>query len=66
MRIPRVEVERSNHLSIKGLKTAFVDLIHNRRFLGFVGVALFFYLTWHIDWTLYFIGQTQYLGMRHG
>ena len=63
-RIPSVEVERSKNLSIKGLKIAFVELIHNRKFLGFIAVALFFYLTWHIDWTLYFIGQTQYLGMN--
>jgi MFS family permease len=50
--------------SLVELKKAFVDLMHNRRFLGFVAVAIFFYLTWHIDWTLYFIGQTQYLGMN--
>lgn len=50
-------------LSISELKNAFVDLIHNRKFLGFVSVAILFYMTWHMDWTLYFIGQVQYLGM---
>lgn len=63
-RIPSVTIEQSKRLDIKGLKTAFVDLIHNRKFLGFVSVALFFYMTWHMDWTLYFIGQTKYLGMN--
>lgn len=63
-RIPSVAVEQSKRLSIKGLKTAFADLIHNRKFIGFVSVALFFYMTWHMDWTLYFIGQTKYLGMN--
>ena len=53
---------RKSH-NLSELKKAFTDLIHNRRFLGFVSVAIFFYLTWHIDWTLYYIGQTQYLGM---
>lgn len=63
-RIPSVTVEKNKRLNIKGLKEAFIELIHNRKFLGFVGVALFFYMTWHLDWTLYFIGQTKYLGMN--
>lgn len=46
------------------LKTALLELLHNRKFLSFIGVALFFYLTWHIDWTLYFIGQVDYLGFN--
>lgn len=62
-RIPSVTVEGSKGLGIKGLKVAVKELMHNRKFLGFVGVAMFFYMTWHVDWTLYFIGQTQYLGM---
>ena len=62
-RIPSKTVEQNSRFSLSELKKAFVDLIHNRRFLGFIGVAIFFYMTWHIDWTLYFIGQTQYLGM---
>lgn len=63
-KVPGGTTEPSNRINLRELKDAFVDLLHNRRFLGFVGVALFFYLTWHIDWTLYFIGQTQYLGMN--
>lgn len=39
------------------------DLGHNRRFLGFAVVALFFYMTWHLDWTMYYIGQTKYVGL---
>ncbi|MCX7711791.1 MAG: MFS transporter [Clostridia bacterium] len=46
------------------LKTAVTDLAHNKRFLGFVGVALFFYLTWQVDWTLYYIGQVTYLKLN--
>lgn len=63
-RIPAEAAKQSKKLNLKELKGAFIDLIHNRKFLGFVGVALFFYMTWHIDWTLYFIGKTQYLGMN--
>lgn len=43
------------------LKGVFFELLHNKKFLGYVGVALFFYATWHLDWTLYFIGEANYL-----
>ena len=63
-RIPSKPLEQRSKFKLSALKKAFTELIHNRRFLGFIGVAIFFYMTWHIDWTLYFIGQTQYLGMN--
>lgn len=63
-RIPSKPLEQRSKFKLSVLKKAFTELIHNRRFLGFIGVAIFFYMTWHIDWTLYFIGQTQYLGMN--
>lgn len=63
-RIPSEAARQRKKFAVAELKKAFVELIHNRRFLGFIGVAIFFYMTWHIDWTLYFIGQTQYLGMN--
>lgn len=63
-KIPVEKAGKSKKINLNELKKAFIDLIHNRRFLGFVSVAIFFYLTWHIDWTLYFIGQTKYLGMN--
>ena len=43
------------------MKDVVSDLLHNKKFLGYVGVAIFFYMTWHIDWTLYFIGEANYL-----
>ncbi len=46
------------------LKGVFPELLHNRKFLSFVGVAIFFYVTWHVDWTLYFIGQVNYLKLN--
>lgn len=46
------------------LKGVFSELLHNKKFLSFVGVAIFFYVTWHIDWTLYFIGQANYLKLN--
>lgn len=49
---------------IRNLRVAFLELIHNKKFLGFISVALFFYMTWQLDWTLYFIGQVKYLKMN--
>lgn len=63
-KIPSKSVRQNKKLTISELKKAFTNLIYNRRFLGFVIVAIFFYMSWHIDWTLYFIGQTKYLGMN--
>jgi len=63
-KIPGESAKKTNRISIYEIKKAFSELLHNRRFLGFAGVALFFYMTWHSDWTLYFIGETQYLGMN--
>lgn len=63
-RIKSKQVHAPSMISLKDLKTVFIDLIHNKRFLGFIFVALFFYVTWHIDWTLYFIGQVNYLKLN--
>ena len=47
-----------------GIKKIIKTLLGNRQFMVFTGVALFFHMTWHIDWTLYFIGQLHYLNMN--
>lgn len=48
----------------KEIKTALTELIKNKRFLGFAFVALFFYMSWQMDWTLFFLGEVNYLGMN--
>jgi MFS family permease len=58
------QVHAPSMISLKDLKTVFTDLLHNKRFLGFIFVALYFYVTWHFDWTLYFIGQVNYLKLN--
>lgn len=63
-RIPSNTVNNAKKINLTDIKSALATLIRSRKFWGFVGVAIFFYLTWHIDWTLYFIGETQYLGMN--
>ncbi|HWT27506.1 MAG TPA: hypothetical protein VN131_06155, partial [Mobilitalea sp.] len=63
-KIKNSEEHAPSGISFRELKAALIELRHNKKFLGFVSVALFFYLTWQIDWTLYFLGQTKYLGFN--
>lgn len=51
-------------IGIKDLKLAANGLLHNRKFLGFLGVSLFFHMIWQSDWTLYYIGQVSYLKLN--
>ena len=51
-------------IRLEEIKKAGKRLIGNKQFKIFAGVALFFHMTWHIDWTLYFIGQANYLHMN--
>jgi MFS family permease len=51
-------------MSLKALMEAGAALLRNKRFIYFAFVTIFFYMTWHMDWTLFYIGQTQYLGFN--
>ncbi|MCL2721617.1 MAG: MFS transporter [Treponema sp.] len=51
-------------ISLAEMKGSCVSLLHNKPFLLFAAVALFFHATWHFDWTLYFISQVNYLHMN--
>lgn len=62
-RIPGGNVKSGGGMTFAELKSASHDLIHNKRFLSFVGIALLFYLMWQSDWTLYFLGMVNYLKM---
>lgn len=51
-------------MKFKDIKSALTEIVKNKRFLGFAFVALFFYMSWQIDWTLYFLGEVNYLDMN--
>jgi len=59
---PQTEPPKQNTLS--DIKKACNSLLHNKPFILFTITALFFHMTWHFDWTLYFIGQVSYLKMN--
>ena len=63
----RPNLDAGKRLSLRDAGGLFSGLARNKRFLFFFGSVLFFYLGWHIDWSMWYIGETQYLGMteRH-
>jgi MFS family permease len=59
-----VRINTPKRITLPEIKRAAKSLLHNKPFLLFTGAALFFHITWHFDWTLYFIGQVKYLNMN--
>lgn len=51
-------------IKLSEIKKAASRLRGNKPFIIFAGVALFFHMSWQMDWTLYFIGQANYLQMN--
>ena len=49
--------------SFSAFGDVFRTLLHDRRFLFYFGSIMFFYMGWHLDWTMWYIGQTQYVGL---
>ncbi len=49
--------------SLSDAAAALSTAARSRRFRSFFGCIMFFYLSWHVDWSLWFIAQTQYCGM---
>lgn len=63
-RIEAVRQAVPKRISFAEIKKAGQSLLRNKPFKLFAGAAIFFYMTWHMDWTLYFIGQVSYLHMN--
>jgi len=63
-KIKAVLPAKPRRISFAEMKAASRRLITNKQFIFFTLVILFFHMTWHFDWTLYFIGQATYLQMN--
>jgi len=63
-KLPAAQQTEPARVTLAGFKKAGTHLLHNKPFILFTITALFFYMTWHFDWTLYFIGQVNYLKMN--
>ena len=51
-------------IRLSEIKKAASQLRQNKPFILFAAVVLFFHISWQMDWTLYFIGQANYLYMN--
>lgn len=52
----------SKRFSLSDLGEVFPSLAKNKKFLFFFGCVLIFYTGWHLDWSMWYIGETQYVG----
>lgn len=64
-RTPEALEELASHrFSARDVITAIRDVAKSRQFLLFFLPVLFLHMSWHIDWSMWYIGQTQYCGMN--
>lgn len=51
-------------INLAAFRVSLKELVDHKPFMKFLSGALFFYLFWQADWTLYFLGQVNYLKMN--
>ena len=51
-------------VSLAEMKEAGRRIVRNKPFITFTIMIVFFHMTWQADWTMYFIGQANYLHMN--
>lgn len=52
-----------NSGQMTGVTNAFKRIIADKKLRMFFASMLFFYATWQLDWSMWYIGQVQYIGM---
>ncbi|MCL2372090.1 MAG: MFS transporter [Defluviitaleaceae bacterium] len=63
-KIKAINPAKPKHISWAEMKTAAKRLAGNKQFIIFCATILFFHMMWHMDWTLFFIGQRNYMEMN--
>ena len=62
---PIIEVKAENQGMVNGLKGAFLEIFHEKRFLRFVAASLVFHFAWQIPWSLFSLYQVRVLGANN-
>lgn len=57
------QLARLPKVSPKAIGQVVRELGHSRKFLAYFIPVMLFYATWHMDWSMWYIGQTQYIRM---
>ena len=50
-------------VGIKEMGGVIAGLVKNKTFVFYFICIMFFYFSWHLDWSMWYIGQTQYVGL---
>ncbi len=50
-------------VSARGIGSVLKDLLHSRRYLAYFLPIMLFYMSWHLDWSVWYIGQINYVGL---
>ncbi len=59
----REQLEAMEHFSLKKVGEAIADAAKNKQFMSFVFAALLLYTCYQMDWSTWYIAQTQYCMM---
>ena len=57
------QLARTARVTPRAIASALGELAHNRRYLAYFIPVMLFYLSWHMDWSMWYIGQVRYIGM---
>lgn len=50
-------------VSVRAVADVIRDLRHDRKFLNYFLPIALFYMAWHFDWSMWYIGQVEYVNM---
>ena len=62
MRTPE-QMAAMEKFTLKNLGEAVRTAVRNKPFLSFVLASMFLYMAWHVDWSIWYIAQVQYIGL---
>lgn len=61
---PPRKAEEKQEMGLKMFPEALNQMVRSKPFRGFFICIMLFYLSWHLDWSLWYIAETKYAGMN--
>lgn len=59
----RSEEQCREHITLRVIRKTVGEMKDDKNFRRFFGGIVLFYLVWHIDWSMWYIGEMQYVGL---
>ncbi len=63
IKTPERSVAKKESITLRAVANTFVRLAHNKQFMLFYIPIIFFYMTWQMDWSMWYIGQLIAIGV---